>query len=43
MVKAVATDRAGAALGLPDWNPALPDWVESWRLSEDQRVWPPEI
>lgn len=28
-------------LGYPDWNPKMPDWVEAWKNSENQRDWPP--
>jgi len=39
----VPTDDVVAELGEPDWNPALPDWVQGWIESEAMRVWPPEI
>jgi len=39
----VPTDMVVAELGQPDWNPALPDWVQAWIDAEVQRVWPPEI
>lgn len=32
-----------AAMGVPDWNPDMPDWVNKWTESENQRAWPPEI
>ncbi|MEE9452892.1 MAG: acyl-CoA thioesterase [Paracoccaceae bacterium] len=38
----VATDLVTAEMGHPDWNPALPDWVEAWIAAEDTRIWPPE-
>jgi len=41
--KAVDTDRIVTALGLPGWNPPLPEWIDAWRASEDLRIWPPEI
>lgn len=39
----VATDRAVASLGLPDWRPALPAWVTAWAEAEAARPWPPEV
>lgn len=38
----VPTDVWTEALGMPDWNPPLPDWVQAWAEAERQRVWPPE-
>ena len=38
----VPSDEWAAALGVPDWNPTLPDWVQAWIEAEGQRVWPPE-
>jgi acyl-CoA thioesterase FadM len=38
----VPTQDVADALGLPDWNPALPDWVQGWISSENTRHWPPE-
>lgn len=29
------------AMGYPDWNPELPDWVQSWSAAEAERPWPP--
>lgn len=31
-----------AAMGVPEWNPTLPDWVQAWIDAENQRVWPPD-
>jgi len=39
----VPTEMVVTELGQPDWNPALPDWVQAWIDAEVQRVWPPEI
>jgi len=38
----VPSDEWTAALGMPDWNPTLPDWVQAWIEAEGQRAWPPE-
>ena len=38
----VPTDEWTKALGVEDWNPTLPDWVQAWVDAEAQRVWPPE-
>lgn len=38
----VPSDEWTKALGVPDWNPTLPDWVNAWIKAEGQRVWPPE-
>lgn len=37
----VPPDAVLAALGRPDWNPALPAWVAGWIAAEDARPWPP--
>ncbi len=37
----VPTDELAAAHGVPDWRPALPDWVAGWSAAEAQRPWPP--
>lgn len=39
----VNTQKVAEAMGIPDWNPPLPDWVEKWAESENSRVWPPEF
>ncbi len=39
----VPTDAVVAAMGQPDWNPALPPWVGAWIEGEASRPWPPEI
>ena len=39
----VPTNDVAAALGQPDWNPKLPDWVQNWIDAEDTRPWPPEV
>jgi acyl-CoA thioesterase FadM len=30
-----------AAVGAPDWRPALPPWIEAWIEAEAARPWPP--
>lgn len=37
----VPTDRVLDALGAPDWNPPLPEWVAAWSAAEARRPWPP--
>ncbi|MHA1128244.1 MAG: acyl-CoA thioesterase [Alphaproteobacteria bacterium] len=39
----VATDLVVQEMGHPDWNPTLPEWVQTWIDAEAQRVWPPEV
>lgn len=47
--RAALTDKNGIVpsvelakkLGVPDWNPALPDWVKNWIDAEGTRDWPP--
>ncbi|MBC8367482.1 hypothetical protein H8E52_08735 [bacterium] len=31
-----------AALGRPEWNPELPDWVLAWSEADLNLPWPPE-
>jgi acyl-CoA thioesterase FadM len=38
----VHTQKVTEALGYPDWNPDMPDWVKNWIKAEDSRSWPPE-
>jgi len=38
----VPTQKVVDALGHPDWNPPMPDWVHNWITAEDTRIWPPE-
>lgn len=38
----VPSDKWIKALGIPDWNPTLPDWVQAWAEAEGRRTWPPE-
>ncbi|MGL5010944.1 MAG: acyl-CoA thioesterase [Paracoccaceae bacterium] len=33
---------ATETLGIPSASPALPAWVQSWIVAEDQRPWPPQ-
>jgi acyl-CoA thioesterase FadM len=39
--KAIGVSRVASALGNPDWNPELPEWVKAWDNADNQRVWPP--
>lgn len=39
----VPTQDFAEAMGHPDWNPKLPDWVERWSEAEAERPWPPEL
>ncbi len=38
----VSTQKFADALGCPDWNPEMPEWVTNWIAAESTRVWPPE-
>ena len=38
----VPTQEVAEAMGRPNWNPPLPDWVVAWIATERQRPWPPE-
>ena len=38
----VDTHEVAAEMGLADWNPEMPQWVQDWRDSERARTWPPE-
>ena len=38
----VPTQKLGEALGYPDWNPEMPEWVQNWIDAEASRPWPPE-
>ncbi len=37
----VPTQVIAEAMGVPDWNPTPPDWVQNWSDAEDTRPWPP--
>lgn len=37
----VPTQQVAEALGYPDWNPDMPEWVLNWITAEDTRIWPP--
>ncbi len=37
----VPTQKVAEEIGHPDWNPALPRWVEEWVGAETHRPWPP--
>ena len=38
----VPSDEWVKALGISDWDPVLPGWVQAWIEAEGQRAWPPE-
>lgn len=38
----VPSQKVADALGHPDWNPEMPEWVTNWIAAENTRVWPPE-
>ncbi len=38
----VNTDELVAQMGVPDWNPEMPAWVNAWIATEATRAWPPE-
>ncbi len=48
LMKAGVTSKTGLvdantvmnALGEPDWNPPMPEWVQAWIDAESQRPWP---
>lgn len=48
LVKAGVTSREGLVpatdvlkvMGMQDWNPAMPDWVDAWIKAEGLRPWP---
>ena len=31
------------ALGVPDWDPGMPEWVEAWSKAEELRPWDSDI
>jgi hypothetical protein len=31
------------ALGMPSWNPGIPEWVKAWSDAEELRPWDEEI
>ena len=37
----VDMERVVEAMGIPDWNPKMPDWVDQWAKAENSREWPP--
>ena len=37
----VPTQTVAEAMGAPDWNPPLPDWVQDWTRADAVRPWPP--
>ncbi len=38
----VPTQLVAEALGYPDWDPELPEWVTNWINAENTRTWPPK-
>ena len=38
----IPTQKVADAMGAPDWNPEMPEWVQAWIDAEAQRAWPPE-
>ena len=39
----VPVKRVLDALGIPDWNPGMPEWVQAWSAAEELRPWKNEI
>lgn len=39
--KAIHTARVIEALGIEEWKPEMPTWVNEWRNADDHRPWPP--
>lgn len=39
----VPTQEVVTALGDPDWNPVMPEWIQNWIAAENTRPWPPEV
>ena len=37
----IDTQHVVEAMGIPDWNPKMPDWVDQWAKAENSREWPP--
>lgn len=40
--KVIPTQNVTEAMGFPDWNADLPDWVKGWAENDSHRPWPPE-
>lgn len=40
--RVIPTQDVADALDMPDWNPALPDWVAGWVSGDALRPWPPD-
>ena len=38
----IPTDEVAKQMAVPEWNPALPEWVNNWITAESHRTWPPE-
>ena len=41
--KVVPSADVAAAMGRPDWNPAIPDWAKHWIEADSLRPWPPAL
>lgn len=39
----VPTQMVADAMGCPDWNPKMPEWITNWITAEDTRTWLPTI
>jgi len=39
----VPPQKVADAMGYPDWNPPLPEYVQHWIDADATRPWPPEI
>lgn len=39
----VPTQNVADAMGIPDWNPTMPAWIENWIKAESTRDWPPMV
>lgn len=39
--KPVPPQEVASAIGVPEWNPELPDWVNKWADHDNDRPWPP--
>lgn len=39
----VPTEQILKAMGVTQWNPVLPEWVQNWIDAEGTRTWPPDV
>jgi len=39
----VPTQEVAIAMGDPDWDPPMPDWIKAWVDAEATRPWPPHL